>query len=266
MTKQDRPQDRNEEVQSIAVETDETRSRISDDLRAIGEKLTPENIKEGIKAEAREAIGSAKEAAVEKLQDARQSVRHAGRRTLGFVSENGMPLALIGLGVGWLLASRRRTNGGFRSRPRVDYSTGYEGAGYDVSRYQPGYQSGYQQSGYEQGMEERASGEGRAEQLLGEGREKGRRIGRKIQQRARRTTERSREFARESPLAMGAMAAAAGIGLGLMLPITRKEEELLGPTRDRLIGEAKDTAEQIGRTVKETARELKEKVNEPMTH
>ena len=77
---------------------------------------------------------------------------------------------------------------------------------------------------------------------------------------------RGREYANESPLAVGAIAIATGIGVGLLLPATRKEREMLGPTRDRLVGEVKEAAQQITSTVKETAREAKSQVSEQLTH
>jgi hypothetical protein len=79
----------------------------------------------------------------------------------------------------------------------------------------------------------------------------------------------ARDFAQENPLAVGAVAVAAGVGVGLMLPATRRENELLGPTRSRLmdegsrlLGEAKETAERVKDTAKSTAQELKSSLTE----
>jgi len=49
-------------------------------------------------------------------------------------------------------------------------------------------------------------------------------------------------FIHEQPLAAAAVALGTGILAGLLLPNTRKESELLGPTRDRLLDQAQDAA------------------------
>ncbi|HEY6556165.1 MAG TPA: DUF3618 domain-containing protein [Polyangiaceae bacterium] len=90
----------------------------------------------------------------------------------------------------------------------------------------------------------------------------------------RRAQVGARDFAEENPLAVGAVAIAAGVGVGLMLPATRRENKLLGPTRSRLmdegsrlLGEARDTAERVRDTVKDTAKstaqELKSSLADP---
>ena len=67
-------------------------------------------------------------------------------------------------------------------------------------------------------------------------------------------------------LAVGALAVASGVGVGLLLPGTRKEDELFGSARDRLVSEAKETAQEVGQTVKSTAQEAGEKVRETTIH
>lgn len=47
----------------------------------------------------------------------------------------------------------------------------------------------------------------------------------------------------ESPLAMGAAALAIGVVAGLMIPSTRKEDEMMGETRDRLMDRAREVSE-----------------------
>jgi len=89
---------------------------------------------------------------------------------------------------------------------------------------------------------------------------------------------RTRDFADESPLLVGAIAVAAGVGVGLLLPATQPENRLLGETRDRLLGDAKgligdarhiledardaaiETAGQVGHRARETAQEVRREV------
>jgi ElaB/YqjD/DUF883 family membrane-anchored ribosome-binding protein len=91
---------------------------------------------------------------------------------------------------------------------------------------------------------------------------------------------RTRDFADESPLLVGAIAVAAGLGVGLLLPATQPENRLLGETRDRLLGDAKgllgdapniledarevalETAGQVGQRARETAQEVRREVTD----
>jgi len=57
----------------------------------------------------------------------------------------------------------------------------------------------------------------------------------------------------ERPLLIGALGLVAGAGLGAMLATTRRENELLGDVRDKVVGKAKETALTQVETVKESA-------------
>ncbi|HZA36418.1 MAG TPA: hypothetical protein VE505_15885, partial [Vicinamibacterales bacterium] len=46
----------------------------------------------------------------------------------------------------------------------------------------------------------------------------------------------------ENPLAVGAVAMAVGAAVGLALPETRREQELMGDARDRMVDNAKSMA------------------------
>jgi hypothetical protein len=69
-------------------------------------------------------------------------------------------------------------------------------------------------------------------------------------------------------LVVGAVALAAGVGVGLLLPATHRENELFGDTRDRLLEGAKgkveelgETAKELGHTVKDAARDIQEVIS-----
>jgi hypothetical protein len=72
----------------------------------------------------------------------------------------------------------------------------------------------------------------------------------------REVQEFSRHAAETHPLAVGAVAVAAGLGVGLLLPSTRREDELLGPPRERLLSEAREAAQEWKQTAKDTARSV----------
>lgn len=60
----------------------------------------------------------------------------------------------------------------------------------------------------------------------------------------------------EQPLMIGALGIALGAGLGAMLAMSRRERELMGDTRDKLLGKAKETAMQQMQSVKESAQRV----------
>lgn len=73
---------------------------------------------------------------------------------------------------------------------------------------------------------------------------------------ARRANEGAHRMLNENPMAAGAIAIAVGALLGSVLPSTRKEDELLGRTSDRLKGDARDLARKGRDKVAEAGREV----------
>ena len=113
-----------QEIRNVEANAEAARTRVGEDLQALGEKLTPEHIKEDIKTDAKEAVIHAKDAALEKVSEVKDTVKEtvsdAGRSTVQFAQKNAIPLALIGAGIGWLLATRSRGEGRlYRRGPNV---------------------------------------------------------------------------------------------------------------------------------------------------
>jgi len=73
-----------------------------------------------------------------------------------------------------------------------------------------------------------------------------------------RAEERTAQLVDENPLMVGALALAAGVGVGLLLPATSHENRLLGQTRDQLLDEAQRTASRFGETFQRAGGELKD--------
>jgi hypothetical protein len=87
----------------------------------------------------------------------------------------------------------------------------------------------------------------RVAEAAGTAREKASELSWQARERARYRTRQARvgfwETMEERPLALGAAAIALGVVAGLMIPSTRKEDELMGETRDRLMERAKEVGE-----------------------
>jgi hypothetical protein len=234
----------------IESEIDRTRDVISEDLGALGEKLSPENIKEEAKEQVKQAAVEAKDAAMEKLRDAKDAAKQKIRDTTnavadttrGFVRENAVPLALIGMGAAWLVMRNRRRSRDAWTSPRREVR-GY--ADYEVvSRARD---------------RTRELGE-RTRHAVTDGAVRARDLAERGLSRVRDT---SRELADSNPIALGVVALAAGVGVGLLIPSTEPENRLMGNTRDRLLTGARETmhevgeaARDVGRTARDTARDL----------
>lgn len=82
----------------------------------------------------------------------------------------------------------------------------------------------------------------------GTARERAGDLGYRTRQKARYQAYQARvgfwETMEERPLAVGAAALALGVVAGLLIPSTRKEDELLGETRDRLMERAREVGEE----------------------
>ena len=106
---------------------DELKSQAAQQLNEVKEKLKEElreqidELKDKVKEEIREAKGKLREATVGKVEDmvhnATDKVEHAGESFVETVRANPIPVALVGIGVAWLLMNRRSA----RALPRADY-------------------------------------------------------------------------------------------------------------------------------------------------
>jgi ElaB/YqjD/DUF883 family membrane-anchored ribosome-binding protein len=69
-------------------------------------------------------------------------------------------------------------------------------------------------------------------------------------------------FLDENPLAVGAVALAVGVAVGMALPGTRHEDRMLGPARDRLMDQAQEVAQDTVEKVQRVAEEVKSTAKE----
>jgi len=271
--------------EEIEQEITRTRGHISSDINELGEKLNPDKLRESAKGvlkdakeEARDLMREAKESAVESFRNAKDSAIHgvsdtvhelgtrarrAGGATAHFVGENAVPLGLIGVGVAWLTWSLRQ------SRPP---SRRAEGPGYSfeneldraweekIDRDMSARQSFEEPHGIRERMRPRVED---LQQRMDEVGQRARDLGRNASARLRGAERDARDFALDNPLAIGAVAVAAGIGVGLLLPGTTRENELMGETRTRMMNDARRTAQRVARTAKDTVQEVKGVITDP---
>jgi ElaB/YqjD/DUF883 family membrane-anchored ribosome-binding protein len=242
--------------QAIEHEIERTRERMSSNIDALGERLSPDNLKQ----QAKEAIAGKAQDMVANVGD---HARQTGGRMIDFITENPLPVAAVGLGAIWLFSMRR----GNRSEVSGDRMARFAYTG--PERREPNGRPGLGRRladraasvGHTVGDAASHAGERmgelkeRAEQRAGQ-------LGGKARARARDAKGGAQRMLHENPLALAAGAAVLGLALGMLLPETEPENRLMGETRDELgdrisnvASRVKDAAIEAGREVKETVRE-----------
>lgn len=295
-------------IDEIRRDIEDTRLRISTEIEEIEERLTPAHAKEMMMEKVNETrhrvtdrIGETGHRVADRIGGTASIVRsNATRVGSDFgaaVRTNPIPVALIGLGTGWLVWETVRP-----IKREIEVEPLFE---LDVD-VEPGYSEGYGESGFvtssgdgqrtsaearakladaknrasgiAQNAKQRASGianvakdraygaKDRASHLAHDARDRASHLAHDARDRSRMVAERSRERALRArsvtseaydsnPIAFGALALAAGVGLALLLPHTRREDRTFGRARERVVTKAKQFAEQGKEIAKDSVRE-----------
>jgi ElaB/YqjD/DUF883 family membrane-anchored ribosome-binding protein len=184
----------------ILAEIDRTRGEMDRTLNAIEHRLTP---------------GQLMDQSIDYLRNsgANEFVQNLG----GAAKHNPLPVALVGIGLTWLMALGRQP-------------AQHQGLGSSVSKSQVGDTVG--------SMRDRAG------QVTDTAREQW--------QRARGGID---HLVNEQPLALGAIGLAIGAVLAAAAPRTSKEEELMGTASRNLADKAKETAKEAAERAAQTRKE-----------
>ncbi|MEA2722775.1 MAG: hypothetical protein QOH59_546 [Gemmatimonadales bacterium] len=245
--------------EDIEREIEETRARMSNNIDELGDRLSPDNLKH----EAKSAI---RHVAHDAVSNVGEQARRTGSRLVDVIRENPLPVIAFGAGVTWLLTQRSNRDISGDRMARFAYTgpdrrQGWEGSGIKgrVGEAVSGVKESVSEvaSGIKDRAGEVASDVGgltaRAQERVGE-----------LGGRARRQTQRVKtnleHAATENPLILAIGATVAGLVLGLLLPGTERENELLGPARDQLMDRAEKTADRVKDAATEAGREVKEAV------
>jgi len=244
--------------EEIQRDIERTRERMSSNIDELGDRLSPDNLKH-----------QAKEAISDKAQDMVSSVgdqaRQTGSRVVDFITQNPLPVAAVGLGAIWLFTLRNRSEVSGDRMARFAY-TGPERRQPD-GRPSLGRRLTDRAEHMKERMGEKASEAGeRAGEMKGRMQERASEWGSEAKQKAREARGGMERMMHENPLALAVGAAVVGIALGLLLPETDKEREMMGPARDRLGDRVQDTAERVKDAAVEAGREVKETVKDEVAY
>lgn len=265
----------------IRAEIEKTRERLGETIEALGAQLNPTNLKRRVREGVREAtIGKVQDMAT----NTRERIAETGRGLAQTIRENPLPAAMAAAGIGWLLLSSRE------QRPTTTRFTNGEPDEFAIP------DESYQESGVRARVRDVAGNvadkandlKEKAQEVTQQAVQKVRNTGERAVERARATGDRLtsradeaayrvRETARttarrvehqfeESPIGIGAVALAMGLAIGLSIPGTRKEAELMGDARDKLADRTRekiaDTTDKVERVVQKALPEVKSVVRD----
>jgi len=265
----------------LRSDLERTRERVSEDVEALGNKLSPENLK----AEAKQAVSrtlhhggevlrdkleEGSEQVREKLHESservKRTLRHGSERVreglaetessvLDFTRRNPTALALIGAGVGLLIwEATKRRRGDAPDPAFVGRSAVYEGDGDDDNSLLT--RAGDQLSGARRSVSE---GMRSARSKLHDWEER-------AQAGATQTRDALEHQLSERPLVLGAVALGAGLAVGLGLPSTESENHLVGKYRDRFVETAKQRASKLTDSASRALDRVKENAERELGH
>jgi len=213
----------------IREEIEETRHEISETIEAIQEKLRPSNIVSEAASATSERMKNMAYSAADTAEDWWEA--SGGSTLIDRIRHNPVPAVLAGAGLVWLAFS----NGGHSRR-----SSGY----YDD---RAGTRSrGRDSGGWQQDDAGRESITSRVASSAESALDETRRV-------ARRSQNRLNQMLRDNPIAVGAAAVVLGAAIGLALPETERENELMGETRDNALDQAQQLAQTTVEKVKDAA-------------
>jgi len=220
--------DTEQRTMEIREEIARTRDDMSETIDAIQDRLTPAHLV----AQAGETV---RNAATEKVKQMANSVGQAADQLfdsslMETLRSNPIPAAMIGIGAAWLLMKGRSglhtdrySGGGYRSRYGRDWRNLDAGAG-------------------------RSSG--------GYSMESGRSMGDDTEDSPQVTT--FNRVMRDNPLALGAAAVIVGAVVGMSIPATETENELMGEVRDTVVERARTLASDAASKVSDAAGQVED--------
>ena len=269
--------DATDETDAIRGDIEGTRANMSSTIDAIQEKLSPQRLMD----QAKETVGGAvHDATVGRVQNMASNIADTAKDTgsglMDSIRENPLPAALIGIGVGWLfLSARRRAAERDRWRPRDEsgyYVQGYGRYGRSASGYPYDRYGQYGSSQYGSSQPSREEN-GKMSQMAGAAKDKMSDAGDRAQEMTDSVKERAGDMAEqaqwqaqrargwlagawdENPLVVAGAALAAGALVGLSIPSTDAERQMMGETSGNVLQKATDTAQDVTQNVSEKAQQ-----------
>jgi Protein of unknown function (DUF3618) len=277
--------DEDDEVGQTRAQIEQTRAEMSTTIDAIQEKLSPQHIaqqakdtvKEATVGKAQEMVTNAGDTASELINTAGSSAKGFGSSLMDTVKANPVPAALAGIGLGWLFMSGRKQSTG------SSHNANHSGQDESSARgYNPGRSGQYGSVSYQETSgsplgDRLASAQDKVGGITGHAQDKASNVAGQVQDTAGQVTGQVQDTAgqladgaqygvqraqgafqqalQSNPLAVGVVAVAVGAAIGLSIPETEKENQLLGEARDEVMQQAQQTVQEKAQQVQTVAQQ-----------
>ena len=204
-----------------------------------------EQVFTGVKTEVQEAKVALREATLGKVEtmihDTKESMQSASHSLATTIKENPVPAVLVGAGLLWMFAASRAKSHGTDLNVevgRIAHQAGdaVKGAAHTAGEKVEGFAHDVKESVGQATRATRSELTHWADRVGASG---------------SNMTQRTETMFRQHPLAIGAVVLGLGAILGMAIPITRKEAELMRETRQNLMDRAGDLAADAGTRLKQ---------------
>ena len=259
-----------DETQKIREQIEETRQEMSETIDALQEKLSLENISEQVSEQVSKQLSNVYQKTKETFYEA--TIGTAGKimntvsremqnsNIINVARDNPIPLFLIALGAGMLIF-KRNNRGSVNGRRRNYLSEGRRNVetqgGRSTLQKTRDTLTDTAASTYESTTrlaESAYQGTTRLAESAYQGVSNAvERTVDKVYDIGHEAQEQYDYYINEKPLTVGALALAAGVGIGMMLPTTRYEDDLMGDASRNLLTKAKDKTEETVKSLKNAA-------------
>lgn len=254
-----------DDPEQIREQIEETRNEMSETIDALQEKLSVENITEQVSEKASEKASELYEMAKDTVYQATvvkagNFMKNIGREVektgiLRTAGENPIPLILIGLGAGLLFFNNKNDRTNYDANRRRLSGDGGDSSIVRKTQKKIGNAA---DSAYDAAADAAETVYDTAGDYAGEALDTVGNLG----SQARESYD---YYLNENPLAVGAVALALGAVVGLAIPTTSYENELMGEAREKLVSKAQNAAQDTVEKVKSVATETIGTVKDDVT-
>lgn len=227
-----------------------------------------ENEEVGMVDQIKEKASEAAEAAKDAVGNTWEAAQGVGTSIVDTIQRNPVPAAAVALGAAWLFLKNQDENKAHRqdtSRYNDDYgyysdeTTGeYEGKTNGMADQVKEKMEQVKEKAGEMGetvSHALHTAKDRASEVTHQAKEKVEEFRSQAMEQARMAGDCFQRSLNDNPLPMGALALGIGAAIGLMIPETEREHKIMGKTRDRLVDQAQDRAQNLADRVKTVAEE-----------
>jgi ElaB/YqjD/DUF883 family membrane-anchored ribosome-binding protein len=248
--------DSEENPEQIRAEIEDTRAVMSQTINEIQERLSPDHLMGQVKETVRDATIGKVERVVETVGEtisdvteparevaalAGNAIKEVGTTVADKIWKNPIPVTLIGLGVGMLVVRNFWGDGTRTSSSRTSL---------------PNRRTNYELGDVGNVGQPRQTLQSTGASTLNQVKETASDLASRAKDSASSVGTRFGELCRENPLAVGAVAVAAGTAVGLMLPSTQLESEYIGETGEKLVESVEDVARDALGKVQDAAKQM----------